>query len=97
MAEPFNEDSLERAIFETWGEYGAHAEVWQHVRKLTPPAVEQIGYLCLQGHPHRICSGCTSACIEPVFAYPQQGTGQMAETRAGWLTVGEHTNSHSTR
>jgi hypothetical protein len=31
--------------------------------------VEQIGYLCVQGYPKRICSGCTSACCEPVFAY----------------------------
>lgn len=32
--------------------------------------VERIGYLCIQGYPNRICSGCTSACCEPVFAYP---------------------------
>lgn len=33
--------------------------------------LERIGYLCIQGYPHRICSGCTSACNEPVFAYPE--------------------------
>lgn len=36
-------------------------------------SLEQIGYLCIQDHPHRICSGCTSACCEPVFAYPEAG------------------------
>lgn len=34
-------------------------------------ALERIGYLCLQRYPTRICQGCTSACSEPVFAYPE--------------------------
>lgn len=33
-------------------------------------ALEQIGRLCIQGYPNRICCGCTTGCIEPVFAYP---------------------------
>lgn len=37
--------------------------------------VERIGYLCIQGYPRRICVGCTSACCEPVFAYPIDSSG----------------------
>lgn len=29
--------------------------------------VYRIGYLCIQRYPNRICSGCTSACDEPVY------------------------------
>lgn len=28
---------------------------------------EQIGYLCIQKYPNRICGGCTSGCFEPVY------------------------------
>lgn len=41
---------------------------------LRPELLEQIGYLCIQGYPNRICSGCTSACREPVFAYRESQT-----------------------
>jgi hypothetical protein len=34
--------------------------------------LERVGYLCIQDHPRRICRGCTSACCEPVFAYPEE-------------------------
>lgn len=27
----------------------------------------RVGYRCIQGWSNRICSGCTSACSEPVF------------------------------
>lgn len=27
----------------------------------------QVGYLCIQGYPRRICIGCTSGCREPVY------------------------------
>lgn len=40
----------------------------------TIDAVERTGYLCVQncgGKVRRICVGCTSACAEPVFAYPE--------------------------
>lgn len=33
--------------------------------------LEPIGYLCIQNYPNRICKGCTSACAEQVFAYPE--------------------------
>lgn len=26
-----------------------------------------LGFLCIQGYPRRICSGCTSACSERVY------------------------------
>lgn len=53
-------------------------ESWPAIpERLTEPdrpvePVERIGYLCIQGHPNRICQGCTSACSEPVFAYPDR-------------------------
>lgn len=28
---------------------------------------KRLGYLCIQGYPNRICSGCTSGCCEPVY------------------------------
>jgi hypothetical protein len=27
----------------------------------------QVGYLCIQKYPNRICSGCTTGCFERVF------------------------------
>lgn len=50
---------------------------------VTDTEVEKIGYLCIQGHPRRICAGCTSACIEPVFAYPEIAPGQPGPDKEG--------------
>lgn len=43
------------------------------LKGLEASTLERIGFLCIQGHPNRICPGCTSACREPVFAYPKRG------------------------
>lgn len=30
-------------------------------------SVKQVGYLCIQNYPKRICGGCTSGCCQPVY------------------------------
>ena len=37
----------------------------------------RLGYLCIQGYPHRICSGCTTACNQAVyvFQWPEEKDG----------------------
>lgn len=39
-------------------------------------AVRAVGFLCIQGYPRRICSGCTSACSERVYVEAEPDNGR---------------------
>lgn len=66
-------DRIEDVLFEgveTTAEGHSIVLMANQILNLLP--TERIGYLCLQHYPNRICSGCTSACCEPVYAYPKR-------------------------